>query len=407
MHLPREQKESNRLLFLFKKINKPKKRRIITLRVLHVKTHHPLLFVLDEMSGENKGIKRARTQDQQDGTIAAEHLPGREQLLLTSPELQTRLGRKFVDETELLPLMLAYGLIRRVRTILIEVRHLGGDSLMVTLDASKPTVGEAKAAIARSQGTAESRQELFRVAERADGRAVREDDAEPEPLDDESMALKDGDVVAMAVEVSRYNSAAIMICSTMIRVCNAIIFLLSDTCCICYNNTQEPPFLWRTFPADRVTLSEGGALATQTVGSMSLTTTGTEITEGKHYWEVELLSDFPSLLFIGISRPNLDPTGDYYSRECTDGWFISAGEGALWGNGKKNDDYAGGYKQGGRVGVLLDLDNGSLRFFKNGVQHGPGYPAGSVTGPVVAAAQTYFKDASVRLLPNAEAPTNA
>jgi hypothetical protein len=54
--------------------------------------------------------------------------------------------------------------------------------------------------------------------------------------------------------------------------------------------------------------------------------------------------------------------------------------------------------------VLLDLDNGSLRFFKNGVEHGPGYAAGSVTGPVVHAVQMYSKDTSVRLLPNAEAP---
>ena len=42
---------------------------------------------------------------------------------------------------------------------------------------------------------------VHRVAERSDGLAVREDDAEPELLDDESMVLKDGDVVAMAVEV--------------------------------------------------------------------------------------------------------------------------------------------------------------------------------------------------------------
>jgi hypothetical protein len=158
------------------------------------------------MSGENKGIKRARTQDQQDGTSDAVNLTGRDQLLLTSPELQTRLGRKFVNEAELLPLMLAHGLVRRVRTILIEVRPLGGDSMMVTLDVSKPTVGEAKAEIARTQGTAESRQELYRVAERADGLVVREDDAEPELLDDENMALKDGDVVAMAVEVSGYKA---------------------------------------------------------------------------------------------------------------------------------------------------------------------------------------------------------
>jgi hypothetical protein len=119
--------------------------------------------------------------------------------------MQTRLGRKFVDETELLPLMLAHGLIRRVRTFLIEVRPLGGDSLKVTLDAAKPTVGEAKAEIARTQGTAESRQVLYRVAERADGLAVREDDAEPELLDDQNIELEDGDVVALAVEVSSFS----------------------------------------------------------------------------------------------------------------------------------------------------------------------------------------------------------
>jgi hypothetical protein len=128
--------------------------------------------------------------------------PGRDQLLLSSPDLQTRLGRKFVDETELLPLLLAHSMVRRVRTIQIHVRPLGGDSFKVALEASKPTVGEAKVEIARSQGTAAGCQELYRVAERADGSAVREDDAEPEPLEDESMALGDGDVIAMAVKVS-------------------------------------------------------------------------------------------------------------------------------------------------------------------------------------------------------------
>jgi hypothetical protein len=146
-------------------------------------------------------------------------------------------------------------------------------------------------------------------------------------------------------------------------------------------------------------------VATQTVGGQSLTTTGTEITAGKHYWEVELLRKDSDIL-IGISRPNLDPTEtEYYHRAGTDGWFIYANSGSLCGNGKQFDDAAGAYKQGDRVGVLLDLDNGSLRFFKNGIQHGPGYPAGSVTGPVVAAVQMYHKDTSVRLLSDAEAPT--
>jgi hypothetical protein len=74
-------------------------------------------------------------------------------------------------------------------------------------------------------------------------------------------------------------------------------------------------------------------------------------------------------------------------------------DGGLWGNGKGGDDEAGTIDAGDRVSVLLDLDQGSLRFFKNGVQHGPGYPAGSVTGPVVCAVQIDTTDTSVRLLP--------
>jgi hypothetical protein len=81
---------------------------------------------------------------------------------------------------------------------------------------------------------------------------------------------------------------------------------------------------------------------------------------------------------IGISRPNLDPTGWYCGRDCTDGWFIGAYFAALWGNGHAGGDGAGGFEQGDRVGVLLDLGEGSLRFFKNGMEQGPGYAAGSM-----------------------------
>jgi hypothetical protein len=92
------------------------------------------------------------------------------------------------------------------------------------------------------------------------------------------MKLEDGDVVAMAV--------------------------------------KETPLLWRTVAEGRVTLSEGGAVATHTIDEeLSLTTTGTELTEGRHYWEVKLLSKNMGGIFVGISRPNLDPTGECYLRE--------------------------------------------------------------------------------------------
>jgi hypothetical protein len=316
---------------------------------------------------QGKGGKRVRTQPH-DGTDTSANTPGRDQLLLTSPELQTRLGQKFCDETELLPMLLAHGLVRRVRTIELAVRPLGGDSFKITLDASLPTVKEAKVEIARVQGTATGRQELYRVAERADGVAVREDDAEPEPLEAENILLGEGDVVAMAV--------------------------------------KESPLLWRTFAADRVVLSEEGAVVAQKSQGWSLTTTEIELTAGKHYWEVELLSGLMGdyLACIGITRPNLDPTGEYFYQHRTNGWFIGNRNGGLYGNGKYDDDAAGDYIKGDRVGVLLNLDDGSLRFFKNGAQHGPGYPAGSVTGPVVAAVQMINVGDSMRLLPDAEVP---
>jgi hypothetical protein len=142
-----------------------------------------------------------------------------------------------------------------VRTIEVAVHPLGGDNFKIRLDASKPSVGEAKTEIARVQGTEEARQELYKVAVRADGGAVREDDAEAEPLDDDGAFLGDGEVVAMAVK-------------------------------------ELPPMVWRTIAEGCVALSEEGAVATQDdEEEFSLTTTGVELTEGKHYWEVELLSE--------------------------------------------------------------------------------------------------------------------
>jgi hypothetical protein len=257
---------------------------------------------------------------------------------------------------------------------------LGGDSLKVRLDAVKLTVGEAKAEIARVQGTVVARQELYRVAVREDGGAVREDDAEPELLDDDIVPLPEGAVVAMAV--------------------------------------KELPLVWRTFPEQYVELSEGGTVATEILDNgvaFSHVTTRVELNEGRHYWEVELLSEDSYVsLYVGVTRPNLDPVGCYIEGECTDGWFMTSGsgslwgndgtDGALWGNGKEGDDAAGPYDQGDRVGVLLDLNNGSLLFFKNGVQHGSGYAAGSVTGSVVAAVEMAAKDSSFRLHANAAFP---
>jgi WD40 repeat protein len=150
----------------------------------------------------NQGAKRARTAEPSDPVNHAVLQPsaGRPQLLLVKTELQSWLGKKYCDEAELLPMLIAHSIVRHVRTIEVEVRPLGGDSFKVALDARRPLVSEAKAEIARVQGTREHKQELYNVATRTDGGAVREDDAEPEVLDEEDMELREGEIVAMAVK---------------------------------------------------------------------------------------------------------------------------------------------------------------------------------------------------------------
>jgi hypothetical protein len=59
---------------------------------------------------------------------------------------------------------------------------------------------------------------------------------------------------------------------------------------------------------------------------------------------------------------------------------------------------------GDRIGVLADLDIGSVVFFKNGVKHGPGWGAGSVAGPVVLAMQVDRHGSSGRILVDVARP---
>jgi hypothetical protein len=102
----------------------------------------------------NQGTKRARTAAPVAPIIhAAQPSAGRPQLLLVKTELQSWLGKKYCDEADLLALLLAHSIVRRVHTIEVDVQPLGGDSFKVALDTRRPLVSEAKAEIARLQGT--------------------------------------------------------------------------------------------------------------------------------------------------------------------------------------------------------------------------------------------------------------
>jgi hypothetical protein len=68
-------------------------------------------------------------------------LPGRDQLLLKSPELQSRLGKRYCDESELLPLLHSHVLVVRARTTGVAVHPLGGDNWKIRRGAARPSGG--------------------------------------------------------------------------------------------------------------------------------------------------------------------------------------------------------------------------------------------------------------------------
>jgi hypothetical protein len=155
-----------------------------------------------------------------------------------------------------------------------------------------------------------------------------------------------------------------------------------------------------------IALSGEGLVATRTVitGDYQLATGGSPMTEGCHYWEVELTAGYAIL--VGAVRPALDHDKSHH-RFSNDAYFIHGKHGALWGNGKISADEQGAFAEGDRIGVLLDLDAGWMRLYRNGKRCGPGYTEG-VTGPLVRAAQVGSEVGNaLTVLPGAVAPGGA
>ena len=156
-----------------------------------------------------------------------------------------------------------------------------------------------------------------------------------------------------------------------------------------------------------IKLSGEGLVATVTEYSPDrlsrLVTGGESMTEGRHYWEVEITKE-PSgncVFFVGAVRPGLD----HNKCHCytNDAYFIQTHDGSLCGNGRTRTDPHEPFAVGDRIGVWLDLDVGWLRFYRNGKRCGSGFTEG-VTGPLVRGAEMFRKGNVLTVLPTAVAP---
>jgi hypothetical protein len=107
---------------------------------------------------------------------------------------------------------------------------------------------------------------------------------------------------------------------------------------------------------------------------------------------------------VGAVRPGL--YHNTYHNVTNDAYYIYGGNGGLCGNGKRFAHPQGKFAMGDRIGVLLDLDAGWMRFYRNDKRCGPGFTEG-VTGPLVRAAELFCNGEKVTALPGAVAPEGA
>jgi hypothetical protein len=167
---------------------------------------------------------------------------------------------------------------------------------------------------------------------------------------------------------------------------------------------HRPGWRWAEC-GSQITLCEDRLVATTSAkpSDWRLVTGGSPMTEGRHYWEVELTAGSAYVL-VGAVRPGLDH--DEGHSGGNDAYLIYGENGSLWGNGRRHGDEQGHFVTGDRIGMLLDLDAGWMRFYRNGKRCGPGFTEG-VTGPLVRAAQLNYAGDKMTVLPGAVAPEGA
>jgi hypothetical protein len=138
-----------------------------------------------------------------------------------------------------------------------------------------------------------------------------------------------------------------------------------------------------------------------------MATGGAVMTEGRHYWEVEIMVhadpegddiDFRHAgtgMFFGAVRPDRDHN-EHIKIHDQNAYVIGAAgggiggpgstAGGLHGQGMSGFQAQGPLVEGDRIGCLLDLDAGWLRFYCNGKRCGPGFGPVESTGEVVRGA---------------------
>ena len=153
-----------------------------------------------------------------------------------------------------------------------------------------------------------------------------------------------------------------------------------------------------------ITLSEGGAVATKNAVSTVRTAASMVVMRsGRHFVQFTVLEG--TLIMLGVIRPGWDVEEGMRAHLVDGHCFNHTGDGRRYPG---NHDWKGKQpaEQGDRIGMLLDLDQGSMTVWKNDVKLGVMMAEG-LSGPLCWAILLYRQGTSARIesapLPNAVA----
>ena len=167
---------------------------------------------------------------------------------------------------------------------------------------------------------------------------------------------------------------------------------------------------WRlTSNSDNITFSDNYHLSAikQPSTEICMVVEEEPVYNGKMYKEFEITRCSPICdMYIGCTVPYIEHTinPSNYNILKQNSWLLSTAKGILWGKNTGIPSYElGKCVQGDRIGCLLDLDSGSLDFYRNGKKFTSGYSSGISESVVITVILATAGDI-ITALPGAELP---
>ncbi len=150
-------------------------------------------------------------------------------------------------------------------------------------------------------------------------------------------------------------------------------------------------------------------------GKRQLVTGGEIMETGRHYWEIKINREdrHHANLFIGACSPPGETNGsqmirkDYANIDWSDnypGYFISSS--GLYGHGVgflNDPNRSCHFRQGDTIGILLDLDERTIKFYRNKERLGPDWPV-EVKAPLLKAAVITTANTEIEIVSNSQIP---